>query len=52
MNIGDRIAVTPYIGEKDNIQHGTVVYINKTHNYYTVRLDAGYCQSFKEGTSE
>ncbi len=53
MKIGDRILVTADNGErKGPPQPGTVVYINREHRYYTVLLDAGYRQSFKEGTTE
>lgn len=53
MNVGDRVLVIPYNGDKERkIHRGTVIYINKAHHYYTVRLDAGYCQSFKTGTNE
>lgn len=53
MKVGDRVVVIPYIGEKyRKLTRGTVIYINKEHHYYTVRLDDGYCQSFKTGTNE
>lgn len=53
MKVGDRVAVIPYTGEKERkLTRGTVIYINKAHHYYTVRLDIGYCQSFAAGTNE
>lgn len=53
MKVGDRVTVFPYIGDKDKAPaRGTVIYINRAHRFYTVRLDAGYCQCFAKGTSE